>query len=351
MSTPPSHTWSVPRLAAISVLGAAWVAILGLGFWLGADRLLLATDGRYYLTMATSRVGFDWPWFSDSIDFLHGIGDQLFPFRPEVIPFFRILTALGFGNGAKIAGFLWLRRCGTDCWRCLSGPELWTDFLCRNRRQRGHAGLYAASLEVRGGLLLRSYCSAIQQPGRCNGHSGRPLSPVLAGPRSLLISFLLVGLAGALLWFVLASPLAFMLPAPLLCITFVVGLCAASDAGERWRKLTALGFLLLLAACGPVWYLLAEVMSSAAFVFNIELQNSLATWGFASIIFHGLMGPVLVASAAVSAVLNRNNENRTLRFFGYGIITYLTSRLTFAWLTITFSISGAARRQSTSNFL
>jgi hypothetical protein len=68
------------------VLGAIWIAILILGFWLGADRLLLSTDGRYYLTMATSRVGFDWPGFSDSIDFLHGIGDQLFPFKPRAAP-------------------------------------------------------------------------------------------------------------------------------------------------------------------------------------------------------------------------------------------------------------------------
>jgi hypothetical protein len=77
----PLRISPVPGTVGILGLGAIWIAILVLGFWLGANRLLLATDGRYYLTMATSRVGFDWPWFSDSIDFLHGIGDQLFPFK------------------------------------------------------------------------------------------------------------------------------------------------------------------------------------------------------------------------------------------------------------------------------
>src|SRR3974377_2367642 len=102
------HGGPFPGIARLVLPAAICVVALIVGFYLGADRLLLSTDGRYYLTMVRSRVGLDWPWTSDSIDFLHGIGDQLFPFRPEILPVFRILAALGFGDLAKVAGFLWL---------------------------------------------------------------------------------------------------------------------------------------------------------------------------------------------------------------------------------------------------
>lgn len=330
----PSRTWPIRRLATILALGAVWVAILALGLWLGADRLLLGTDGRYCLTLGTSRVGFEWPWFSDSIDFLHGIGDQLFPIKPEVIPFYRIWTALGSGNGAKVAGFLWV------------GLELIAAvvFLARSIGLTFSTGIGASAVTLVCMMPLWKFGATYSVV-----HIGPwfddlvAVTSIVAGlylriGRTTITTdlFLLAGLAAALVWFVLASPLSFMLPAPLLCVTFVVGLCAAGDARERLRKLAAVSFLLLLAALGPAWYLLSEVTTSAAFVFNVELQNSLATWRFASIIFHGLMGPILVASAVTTAVIYRNSKNRTLRFFGYGIITYLTSRLTFAWLTITF---------------
>jgi len=73
------------RIAILSLLGAIWLIILTVGFYLAADRLLLSNDGRYFLTMVGGRIGLDWPWTSDSIDFLHGIGDQFYPFRPNIV--------------------------------------------------------------------------------------------------------------------------------------------------------------------------------------------------------------------------------------------------------------------------
>ena len=320
------------------LLAAAWLIILVLGFRWGVDRLLLSTDGRYYLTIATSRAGSDWPWFSDNIDFLHGIGDQLFPFRPEIIPAFRILSWLGFSESAKVGAFVWLAL-------ELAGSVI---FLARSMRCSYATAIGAGATCVVCLLPLWNFgavytfvhiapqfCTGVAVTNAASGFYLR-----IGRGRSIADVLWLLGIAAALVWFVLASPLAIMLPAPLLGMTALVGLFAAADASERWRKIAAIVILGVLLLCGPAEYVVAEVMSSAAFVFNVELENSLASWPFASIIFHlrdiSPMGPLLVASAVGGAILHWSSPNRTLRFFGYGILTYLFTRLTFAWLTITF---------------
>jgi hypothetical protein len=339
-----SATASAPRAGAIgnaagfAILAAVWLVGIPLGFRLGVDRLLLSTDGRYYLTMALSRAGLAWPWTSDSIDFLHGIGDQLFPFRPEIIPVFRILTALGFTDTAKVAAFSWLAL----------ELALSITFLARSMGAALRSGLGASALAIVCLLPLWKFGATYTFVHIAPQFSSLVAATAMAaglylrvGRASPAIDFMcLIALATVFLWFIHAAPPAFILPAPLLGITALVGLFAASSAQERWRKFAVLAALGVLIGCGPIWYVLAEVMTSAAFVFNVELQNSLATWGFASIIFHlrdiGPMGPILVLSAVAGAVLHWRSSNRTLRFFGYGIISYLVTRLTFAWATITF---------------
>ena len=285
-----------------------------------------------------SRGGFDWPWISDSIDFLHGIGDQLFPFRPEIIPFFRILSVLGFGDTAKVAGFVWLALELT----------VGVTFLARSMGVAVTAAIGASATTMvcilplwRFGAIYSfvhiapQFCSAVAATAFAAGLYLR------LGRGTLAADFAhLIGLAAIMVWLLLAASTISILSGPFLGLTAVVGLFAAANSGERRRKMAAISVLLVVAACGPAWYVLSEVMSSAAFAFNFELQNSLATWPFAWIIFHasdiGLMGPVLVLSAIGGAIVHWRSQNRSLRFFGYGMITYLTTRLTFAWLTITF---------------
>jgi len=319
-------------------LAIIWVAVLALGFHLGAARLLPSLDGRYYLTLAMSRVGFDWPWSSDSIDFLHGVGDQLFPFRPEIIPFFRILSGLGFGDTAKVAGFLWLAL------ELTAGVT----FLARSMGVALPAAIGASATMLvcilplwRFGAIY-SFVHIAPQFSSAVAATAFAAGLYLRLGRGTRIADLAysIGLVAILVWLLLATSTIAILSGPFLGLTGVIGLFAASNNGERWCKIAVLFGLLFMAACGPAWYVLSEVMSSAAFVFNVELQNSLATWPLSSIIFHasdiGLMGPVLVASAIGGAIVNWRSQNRPLRFFGYGMITYLTTRLTFAWLTITF---------------
>ncbi len=320
-------------------LVVAWLATTTAAFYIKSTQLLIGLDGGYMLNLAERQFRWHVPLFHSSIDFFQGLGDIFFAVNFRLLPAFIAGSYFQNLTAAKVAIYE-VVLCELTVAIILFGISLGASL----------------RISVAAALVICLTFMPLAHPTLIYG-----ILPLIPHMGSLIASALIVGAAflqygrrgwltdlpfacvvmALLLWSVLVSITIVLLAAPFLLLCAVSGTLAAQTKRERACKIGLLAAATLLMLAGPAIYFVSTIFETAAVTFPSELANDRATFFFASILFHwktvGPAGPLLMLSAIAGAAISAfDKTNRTLRIFAITLLTYLTTRLTFAVLIIVF---------------
>ncbi len=335
----PGIAKSRPDVLLYAVLAVAWFGFGILALYLNRGELFIGLDGSYMRELA--RRQFEWGLspFSASMDWFQGVGDVYFPLNFRLLPSFIAGALFGSTVAAKVVTYgIVLVELSVAV--ILFGLSLGASRLVS----------IAAALVTCIGLLPFSHPTLIYGLLPLIPYTGSTMAAALLagaaflqfGRRNWLRDLPYAGVVFVLLaWLVLVSITMIMLAAPFLLLCAVSGIVAAANASERRCKIGLFIAGALLMAAGPALYFLGTILDTAAIIFPEELANNRASFLFASILFHwntfGPFGPLLVIFAIGGAVLEvLDRRERTLWICAITLLSYLTTRLTFAVIVIIF---------------
>ncbi|MFO1099236.1 MAG: hypothetical protein U1E81_13440 [Xanthobacteraceae bacterium] len=317
-----------------------WFAGCAVAFTLKRSQLLISIDGGTMRGLAHTQFEWGVPYLHSSLDFFQGLGDIFFQVNFTMFPSFVIAWLLNSESAAPIviylviaieitSAILFFGRCvGVSTLTAVAAAVLTVVIFFPMSAPTLIYPVMAVSPVVGTGIAVGLVMGgAFLRIGRAKW------------PSDLAWSLLILALMA---WTALSGITVLILSAPSLLLYAASGVLAATTRGERWRKIGfAIVIATLLAITGPALYLVSLVIDTAAATFPLELANDRASFKFASLLFHwrsfGPTGPLLVGLAILGAIVAIfDRSNRTLRFFGITLLTYLGSRLTFATLTIIF---------------
>lgn len=323
-----------------AALLAAWLGAAAVALYLKRTQLLVGFDGGYMLNLAHRQFEWHLPLLSASIDWFQGLGDVFFGINFRLLPAFVAGSFLASTTASKVVIYEVI-LCELSISIVLFGLALGAS----------RAVSIAAALTTCVALLPFYHPTLIYGILPLIPHLGSLIGGTLLAGAAFLyygrnnwladLPYALLSLA-LLGWSVLVSITIFMLAAPFLFLCAVSGTIAAASPAERRCKIgLTIAAGLFMAAAGPAIYLVGTIADTAAVIFPEELANNRASFFYASILFHwstiGPVGPVLMVSGIAGAVLVAfDRSNQKLRIFGITLLTYLSTRLTFAVLVILF---------------
>jgi hypothetical protein len=335
---PPSEGRPLLRQGLLLIFVVVWVCASSTAFYLKRAQLLGDLDGAYMLDLARRQMEWHIPLLTTSMDWFQGLGDIFFPSNFRILPSF--LLGHFFENlvASKVVIYE-VTLCELTLATTLFGLALGVS------RPVALAAALATGIVIfpfASPTLTYHYLNVVPQGGSIIAATLATGAAYLRYGRGgwradLPFAFIALFFLG---WSTLFSITYWMLSLPFYFLCAIGGLIGADNAAERRCKIGLLVACLGLAV-SPLIYLSGILLDTAAFIFPDELERTLASWYYTSILFHwstvGPVGPVLVVSAivgAISTVLGR--DARTVKFFAITLLTYLCGRLTFAALTIAF---------------
>jgi len=300
--------------------------------------ILAGFDGAYMHDLSSRQFAWRVPLFTASMDWFQGLGDIFFPGNFRLFPSFIAGSLFQDSADAKLALYgVILAELSVAVW-------LFARALGVSGTTAVAASLITCivSFPFYGAGLISSLLPLAPQVGSFFACALLIITLFLqvgrhAGTTDVLLTLALLTL---LAWMLLANATSLLLAGPLLLLSAISGVLAATGIRERRRKIAVFAAAAAFAV-SPGIYIVATVLDTAAAMFPLELVNDRATFPFTSILFHwntvGPVGPLLMVLAVAGAVVAMFDRSRpTLRMFAFTLVTYLATRLIFGVLVIIF---------------
>jgi hypothetical protein len=294
-------------------------------FLLRAPHIFIGFDGGYTLELALRQLRSGSEWHALNGDFQSSLGDIFHPANFKLFPSFWLLYWIRDVDSAKaatlsaillevlFAGYLFARTAG----------------LSRSLAIAASALLCVCLFPFHGVGYVFSLVPLVPQIGTS-----------IAVALLMVVCFARFGQATAredwpwaaaflalLAWCVFAI-IPILLIASCLLAFATVGTCLfAASKQEKARKASLLGIAaILFCGLGPALFFAGILMDSVASLFPGELEDNVTRRASVSIFFHyasyGIVGPVLVVSAALGALWSAFKGGRTERIFAGALLLF-----------------------------